>query len=357
MGSYAFFASYAPEHIMLRAPNWLGDCIMAVPGMKAFRQHYADARISVAGQKPLLDLYASQPWCDSVVPVEQAGGIGGLHRSFRSIKQCAFDMAVVYPNSFRSALETFLARIPVRLGYARDGRSLLLTHRVQADRDIRTVHQVLYYMRLAHAVIKADPKPAVENRDDVPVPQITVTEQARETARNILRSRLNADPQERKPAVWAPGAAYGPAKQWPEEHVVRTVKDLFSSRGIQTVLTGSPAEKDVCGRIEESAPEAAVSVCGETGLAELSGIISWACLFAGNDSGASHLAAALGVPVLVLFGSTSPAHTMPRSPDADFITLDLECSPCMKRRCPLKHRKCLYDITPEMVIEKIGALL
>ncbi|MFC1479785.1 lipopolysaccharide heptosyltransferase II [Planctomycetota bacterium] len=340
MSSFSLFDTFTPDRIMLRAPNWLGDCIMAIPGMKAFRDLYPAARITVAVKEAFQELYSSEPWCDDCC-------------SIRSFRKQSFDMAVLYPNSFASAWESFRARIPVRVGYGRDCRSFMLSHRVKADKEILNVHQVLYYMRLTDSVRKTTPAPEIKGKDNLPLPELTVSGQIREHMRGILKERLNKDPEQEKPAVWAPGASYGPAKQWPEEHVIQTIQTIYKQSGIKTVLVGGRDEQETCSRIQESTPEAAVSLCGETTIGELAGLLSWGCQYVGNDSGASHMAGAVGIPTLVLFGSTSPSHTVPLGPCVDWISLDLDCSPCMKRKCPLHHRKCLYDITPEMVLEKL----
>ena len=356
MSSFSLFNTFTPSRIMLRAPNWLGDCIMAIPSMKAFRDLYPDARITTAVQKPFHKLYSSEPWCDETVIIERGKGIGGMAKRYlssRSLRTQSFDMAVLYPNSIGAALEAFQARIPIRVGYGRGGRSMLLSHAVKADREALTVHQVLYYMRIADAVRNGVPAPPIKGKDNPPLPEITVSEQVREKMKHILRDRLNRDPEQEKPVVWAPGASYGSAKQWPEEHVIRTANTIYRTSGNKTVLVGGKGEIETCKMIQESASEAVVSLCGETDLADLAGILSWACQYVGNDSGASHMAAALGIPTLVLFGSTSPAHTVPLGPCVDWISLAPDCSPCMKRECPLHHRKCLYDITPEMVMEKL----
>jgi len=351
------FETFCPERILLRAPNWLGDCIMAIPAMRAFKEIYPESRITAAVEEPFRELYSSEPWCDDTVVIGTGRGITGAlkrYRWSRSLSAESFDMAVLFPNSFASALEPFLARIPVRLGYARDCRSVLLTHKVRADRGIRDIHQIFYYMRIPESVRTHDPAPPVGGKGDLPVPRLSVPDEMIERAGDMLKSRLNTDPEEKKPVVWAPGASYGPAKMWPSEYVITVIQTIYAQHGIETVLVGAEGEKDICEKIQESVSGAAVSLCGETGIDELAGILSWGCQYIGNDSGASHMAAAVGIPVLVLFGSTSYAHTVPSGPNTDIISLDLDCSPCMKRTCPLNHRQCMYDITPNMVMEKFS---
>ncbi len=346
MGKFADFKNLKPEKILLRAPNWLGDCIMAIPSMKKYRMLFPDADITVASKNSLLPLYQTQQWCTHTCAV--------LEKPLdtrKKLKEKGFDLAVLYPNSFASALEVSASGIPVRIGYKRDMRGMLLSHGLKPDVIITNVHQVWYYLRLVDCIAKHHKAPLIKNPENPPLPEIVIPDAVKEQTDGILRKlgiRKNT-----KYYAAAPGAAYGPAKQWPEEHFAELALLLKKKTRLRTVLVGGPSENEVCKKIEDLSEGAAVSAAGTTDIAQLAGILARAEGYAGNDSGASHLAAATGVRSVVLFGPTKMTHTVPLGKDVQTINLHLDCSPCMKRVCPLGHRNCLRNITPDSVLKLI----
>jgi len=353
MKRFAELARFEPERVLLRAPNWLGDCVMAVPSMKMFRDMFPASRITVAATEPLGALFRMQSWCDDTAVIRLRGPLA-RYRSSRALAESRCDMAVLYPNSAASALETVLARVPVRVGYARGMRRVFLTHPVRADREILRLHHVLYYVRLARAVAERDPAPPPAERP--PCPVVEVTAEMEERAGRLIRDLLGEEAARRAPVVAAPGAAYGSAKAWPAANVTAFASLVKRRTGLPLVLVGSAADGEVCARIERDSGGAAVSLCGRTGVGELAGVLSRARGYAGNDSGASHLAAALGIPAVTVFGPTDPERTRPLGPRAGHVFLGLSCSPCFRRACPRGVPRCMEEVSAEAVFEKLEAL-
>jgi heptosyltransferase-2 len=352
LSSFEDLKELKPEKVLIRAPNWLGDAVMAVPSMQMLRKHFKDSHITVASQKPLDDFYTAQPWCDDVVIIEKNRGLKGIrarYKSSRSLEEHGFDVGILYPNSFPSALEMKLGKIPIRVGFGRAGRSFLLTHSIKTDPKLLTMHQVVYYVQIARAITEGDPSPKVRSKKHKLPPVVSVDRSVREKVKEWIIKTGIGDPSQKKPIVFAPGAAYGSAKQWPQEHYAALASLLYKETGTKVILVGSPGERKTCNAVVQAVPDAAISFCGETTIPELAGILFWARWFVGNDSGASHLAAAIGIPSVVLFGPTKMSHTVPLGIYIKTLNRHLKCSPCMKRKCPLGHKKCLTDITPDEV--------
>jgi heptosyltransferase-2 len=346
MASFAQLTSLHPERILLRAPNWLGDCVMAVPALRAVREQFPQAHLTIAARGILPKLFAEQSYCDEAMAVPR-----GPWREGQSLRPGAHDLCVLFTNSLSTALAAFLSRTPVRVGYARDLRSVLLTHRVQEDEALQAAHQIHFYLRLALVLKTGDPAPPVTDPQQPPLPVVEITEPMLAGARALLQ-QAGIDPDSR-PFVMAPGTAQIPAKRWPEEHYAVLARRLQAETGRQTILVGAPADTETCAQVAALAEGSAVSLCGQTSLPDLMGTLRLAAAYVGNDSGASHLAAAIGTPTAVLFGPTSMARTVPVGPRVSALHLGLDCAPCLKRVCPLGHGDCLRGLTPERVLATI----
>jgi heptosyltransferase-2 len=247
-----------------------------------------------------------------------------------------------------------LARVPRRLGYDRDKRGWLLTDRVALPAEPRTEHMIAYYWRLAEAVgVAPIAHPAWS---DLPGfahtrPRLRASTMMRQAARALLTGTGGV---EQPYVVFAPGAGYGAAKQWPAAHYTALAKRTASLK-VAVVLIGATNEAPLCAGI--AADSDAVNLAGRTDLGTLIGIIDGARAFVGNDAGAAHLAAALDIHGVVLFGSTSEAHSAPISAALQIMHLHLECSPCFARECPLGHLRCLTEIRPDAVFEQLRVAL
>ena len=346
--------------LLIRAPNWLGDCVMALPAFDSIRAAFPDADIVVAARRPLTQLYEMMSGWNGVSLISRGRGLTGLKNRWSdsaALRGRNFDAVVLFPNSIGTAIESLVARIPVRIGYARGGRGALLTHPVSATDGILDRHQIFYYLRLAERLAAqygvAVPPEFRGDGDKPPVPSLTVPESVLSDARALIQSALSSSPDEPFYA-FAAGAAYGSAKEWPREHFAALAKIIRDKTGERVIVVGGPGEADACAEVESLSDGAAVSLAGKTTLPQLAGVLSLAKGYVGNDSGASHLAAAVGTPSVVLFGSTKMTHTAPVGTRVSLLNLHLDCAPCMKRVCPLGHRNCLRCITPEMAADALA---
>jgi len=305
--------------LVILAPNWLGDAVMALPAIADVRRAMPDATITIAARPSVAPLFALVDSVDAymALPPNPSTSLAG------------FDAALLLPNAFRSAFDAWRAGVGERWGYRTDARGLLLTRAIAAP---ARVHQVEYYQHLVRAL----GCPSGPNE-----PRLVVGD----TARDEGRARLAAAGWNgRTPLVaLAPGAAYGGAKRWPAESFNALVADLARD-GVQTVTIGSaadaPTTKDV---------RATFDLVGKTDLPELAGALVHCRTLVTNDSGAMHLAAAAGVPVTAVFGPTRDRETRPIGDRHAVLTHDVWCRPCMLRECPLDHR-CMVGIAASDVL-------
>ena len=340
----------APARILVHEVNWLGDLVMTLPALHALRRAFPAGRFSVMVDRRLAAFFDGAGWIEEVIPIHRQSRrstLLAMPRLIAELRARRFDMAVILPNSFESALRTALARIPIRAGFARDGRGWMLTRRALPGPSLEKRHQVHYWLEMLAATlgIYGDPHPvAIEA-----------------APRHLLRMRewltIRRRPNSKLVAV-APAAAYGPAKEWPQNHYAALVT-LLAERGVQCVLVGGGSEVERCESIATASGSNALIAAGRTDIGELMALLSLCDGFVGNDSGAAHLASALSVPTVAIFGSTSPARTGPLGPRIQILYQGLACSPCLARTCRYGHYNCLYEIGPHQVIaalENLGAL-
>jgi heptosyltransferase-2 len=339
--------------VLLVAPNWLGDAVMALPAMADIRRHYGDARIVVAARPAVAPLYSMAPCVDEVVTVQGRGSLlGGTVRAadLERIRAAAAGTAILFPNSFASAWIVKEAGIAERWGYASDLRRWCLTRAVRRPR--RSMHQGAYYQHLVRE-LGIDNGP-LEPRVDVPPDVVSA-------ARALLIAH-GWDGVRPLVAV-APGAAYGTAKRWLPAHFARLVRVVADQRRAHCVLVGSAADAPttgwVKGAIEGDARDAVIDLAGATSLQAVAGIMSLAAACVSNDSGAMHLAGAVGVPLAALFGPTREYETSPLTRGgarAEVLINPVWCRPCMLRECPIDHR-CMKGLSPDRVSGALERLM
>lgn len=365
---------FQPRTILCRAPNPLGDAVMAEPALRAIAARFPNAAIDLQVHAPVAPLAQAWWFLRNVLPLKirkSFVGIADRYTAAGALRKSGYDLCVLFPNSLDSALLPYMAGIPRILGYARHGRSALLSDRIPFTRDRRGEHMVEYYWRIAEALgcgplpvqtlIQADPDHTAQilGASDLTAPRLTATAAMQESAAQILRANLDPAAGPAYLAV-APGAAYGPAKQWPIDHFARFCAQAIMHLDLPVVLLGTRAEGPLCDQIKAACGlqmKPVVNLAGGTDLATMIGVLAGARGFLGNDSGAAHLAAALGVPGVAIFGSTSDRHSGQVGPWMRIIHLHLECSPCFKRVCPLEHLNCLYQIEPERVLNTLADVL
>lgn len=352
------------DRLLVRGVNWLGDAVMSTPALRRLREANPRGHLAVLTPAKLADLYAGHPAVNEVLPFQPGDSPWVIGRRLRSGR---YTEALVLPNSPRSALECLFAGVPRRIGVGRGIRRWLLTDPVSprpesvpmrrpSRREIEdrlagrcppfrpppAAHQSLEYLHLA-AALGASWEPVA--------PSLVVSdgEVAAVRARFGLESEvpwlgLNA------------GAEYGPAKRWPADRFAATAQWVHSRTGARWVLFGGRNDAAVAGGIADQVP-GSVNLAGRTTLRELMAALSVCALLLTNDTGPMHVAAALGLPVVVPFGSTSPELTgpgRPGDPRHRLIRQEVACAPCFLRECPIDFR-CLLGITPERVAEEVVA--
>jgi heptosyltransferase-2 len=288
------------------------------------------------------EMFSPHPWVDDVMIYKKKEchkGIGGKFRLAGELRKQHFDLTVLLPDSFDGALITWMAGIPHRLGNRSDGRGLLLTHPFPLSLQPKGVHQSANYLAmLSHFGISADEKP-----------QLLVTTDDEDKR---IASRLEECGIGRSDLVLGinPGATYGSAKRWYPDRFAIVARELASDWGAKIVITGGPGEAAIAADIERELNGNCANLAGKTTVRELMTLVKRCNFFITNDSGPMHLAAAFGVPLVAIFGSTDHTTTYPLAEHAVIIRETVDCSPCMKRECPTDHR-CMTLVTAEAVVE------
>jgi heptosyltransferase-2 len=321
------------DRILVRAPNWIGDAVMSLAAVRDLRRNFPSARIEVLARGWVADVYRAVGEVDSVRTA------GRFLEDARSLKG-SFDAALLLTNSFGTALLAYAAGIPERWGYARDGRSLLLTRRARVPRGVRGSSEVYYYRAMLAGLgltVSASPD---------------VSLAAPEAWRSRGAEILGGD------GPWIgvnPGAAYGSAKQWMPERFAAVAARAGRELGAGVAIVGAASERAMAERLATSLPASARVLCGETTLPELIGVISRCRVFLTNDSGPMHLAAAQGVPVVAVFGPTDWRETAPVGTAHRVVREDVECAPCKLRECPIDHA-CMKRVTADRVFDAVEHL-
>ena len=332
--------------VLVVAPNWLGDAVMALPAIADIRRHFFEAPLLVSARRSVADLFQLVPGIDSIVTAEWNGAWwrrSALRADVARLRDTGAATAILLPNSFASALAPSRAGIAAIWGYASDFRTRMLSRAIARPRHL--LHQGDYYQHLVRELgIEIGPLE----------PALTVPDGALAEARRLL-----GEHGLRPLVAFAPGAAYGKAKQWLPSHVVRLATMLVRDRGMACVLVGSRGDTATTGSIRRAMPSDChphvVDLAGTTTLPVLAAIMSLAKTCVSNDSGAMHLAAAAGVPVIAIFGPTNEKATRPLargSVHAEVVASTVWCRPCMLRECPIDHR-CMTAIEPEHVLAAI----
>ena len=329
--------------LLVRATNWLGDAVMSLPALREIRRVHAAWEIVLLARPWAEDLYGREGVCDRTIPYEHTGRHRralGRWRLARTLRAERFDRVILLPNSFDSALVPWLAGIRERIGYARDGRSLLLTNAVrQPLADEIPPHQRYYYLEmLRRAGFLADMPECREIR-------LACAEEAAAAGREFWSARGENGTR------WigvSPGAANSAAKQWPPERFAEAASRLAREMGAKVVIFGSGTEVGLGRSIAERVDPPAYNLVNQTTLRRFIDLTACCEVFLTNDSGGMHVAAALGVPTVVIFGPTDEAATGPAHSCARVVREPVDCSPCLLKTCPIDHR-CMTRVTPDRV--------
>ena len=328
-----------PTRILIVAPSWIGDTIMMQPLLMRLKARDPAAEIHVLAPAWSAPLLARMPEVAGIVENPFAHGQfdwTGRKALGRRLAKTDFARAYVLPNSWKSALVPFFARIPQRTGYHGEARYFLLNDRHKLDKAAMP-RLVDRYASLAGPLDGPTPNP-----------RLTSTPEQQHAARAALGL-----PQDVAPIIFCPGAEYGPAKRWPAAHYAELAVKV-SRGGTPVWAIGSAKDAEIGAEIERLSEGAAQNLCGRTDLEHAIDLIAGARAVVSNDSGLMHVAAALDRPLAAIYGSSSPAYTPPLSPHAKIVSLQLECSPCFQRKCPLGHLDCLHQLQPERVLAALA---
>jgi len=317
---------------------------MALPALRVVRSRFPEAEIAIVGRPSIVDIYRDQNICDQLIPYDPKGlhmGLSGRERIVVELRGQKFDVALLLQNAFDAAWLAWRANIPERIGYARDRRSFLLTKAIPVPRhgEIPS-HEKFYYLELLRRAGWLD---SVQDESFI---GLHIPEDKRRNADEFL-CKSGVRQSALRIAIGA-GASYGSAKCWPPSRFAEVANRLQSEADADVILFGTAAEASVSTAISAEMRRPPIDLTGKTAIADLPALLSQCHLFIGNDSGAMHVAAAVGVPIVAVFGPTDPDGTAPVTPRCSIIQQKPYCSPCFLRRCPTDHR-CMNAITANMV--------
>jgi heptosyltransferase II len=320
------------SNILVRATNWVGDAVMSLPALRAIRERFPKARITILAKPSVADIYTFESITDEIIVynLQSTWGIG------RQLRIRDFDCAILFQNAFEAAWIAWLARIPTRIGYKRDGRQLLLTHAVDVPKPGEIPrHERFYYLELLRRAGLIDSLPPSD----------------------FIRLGSRTPPVGKRMIGVSPGAAYGTAKRWLPERFAEAAGAVAEARGASIALFGTKAERVLCEEIAQRLSGREVTnYAGETTLAQFIELAARCELFLTNDSGSMHVASALGVPTVAIFGATDDTTTGPTGLNARVVRQPVECSPCLLRECPIDHR-CMTRVSAERVVQEALELL
>jgi len=337
------------QRIVIRSPNWVGDVVMATPTFRALRQNYPDAHIAVILRPYVHPILYGAPWFDEVIPHEDRG-LRSLRRLTKRLRSSRFDLAVILPNSFRTALEAFVGRAKRRFGYARRGRGFLLTDPIAPPCDSRgrfvPRNMVDYYLTICQHLGCQN----LSQREE-----LFVTEECHKRA-DALLEKHQVGPETRLMGL-NPGGAFGSSKIWPADRFATVADALADRTDFRVILFGSPSERPILETVATAmSHEPILLEPGELDLDTLKPLVRRCSLLITNDTGARHFAVAFDVPVVCIMGSTSPLYTNVNLERQIVVRVDVDCGPCQKKVCKTDHR-CMTLISPEMVLAAADKLL
>ncbi len=332
------------HRILLRGTNWIGDAVMTLPSVASVRAAYPKARLTILAKPAVADIYRLFSPADDILLYEKSyDNAWGVFRLAWRLRGMKFDAAILLQNAIEAAILARVAGIRLRAGYDSDGRRWLLSHPVHRTREILSVHQIDYYLEMVRAL--GCPPASRELHLETQVP--------RTAALDAVKRYLG---DERPLIGIAPGATYGPAKCWLPERFAGVAKRLSDRLQGRVVLFGGPGDADTAETVRRRLGGDCLNLAGKTPLRDAVLLISRSAVFISNDSGLMHVAGALNVPTVAVFGSTNPATTSPAGERTRIVRKPVNCSPCLKKVCPTDFR-CMMDITEEDVFAAACDLL
>jgi heptosyltransferase-2 len=340
------------NRVVVRGTNWVGDAVMTVPALRELRRLLPAAHITLATRPWAKELFAGADFLDDLLIYDRRWPWSVVKQSVEW-RRGNFDLAVLFPNAFEAALIPALARVPLRIGYATDGRGRLLTNPLPVPEWRSTKHEIFYYLNII-----ADLERALFGTEQIavrpPDASVRISELRQSEALDLLRA--HGLREGRALVALCPGSINSRAKRWPAERYSEVGDGLTGALNAEVILIGSPEELDVSQEVSRLMRNKAIMMTGETSLAQVAAVLSLVDLLITNDTGPAHIASALGRPTLVIFGPTNPLTTRPFSTVAEIVRQAPDCAPCMLRDCPIDHR-CMTAISPQDVLGRARQLL
>ncbi len=329
------------KRLLIRSTNWIGDAIMTTPCVTAIRNIFPDAKIYMLTKPWVAPVFEHSPYIDHLIIYDGSGrhkGMIGKIRLAKDLRPYRFNGTILLQNAFEAALITFLAGISIRLGYNRDARRLLLSHPVPCTQDIKKEHQTRYYLNILKSAGFKTGNPGL---------YLQLGQKDKIRGKEILDQ--NGISSEDKLVGINPGATYGPAKQWPMDRYAALADRIQESTGARIIIFGGPGDINTGQKISRLMKHKPVDLSGSTRLGEAMSLIKKCALFITNDSGLMHVAAALDVPLVAIFGSTNVKTTGPLGQKSRVVQVPTACNPCLKPECPEGHLNCMKKISVDMV--------
>ena len=329
------------DRIIVRATNWVGDALLMMPALESVRLNFPDAHITVMAKEWVAPVFTNHPCVDEVLSISSTNpsrAISGFWGAVSKVRSGNYDLAVLFQYAFGAALTAWLAGVPNRLGYNRDGRGLFLNPSIKFHPQPKGLHQTAIHSgllsRAGFKIVDVKPKFYLAGGDE-------------KNAQSLLAG-LSMDGEFL--LGLAPGAAFGPAKQWPWQRYAEAASKIIAKTHGKVLIFGSAKEADIGKKVKAELKDKAVDLTAQTSLSEAAALISKCSLFLTNDSGLMHVAAAVGTRLAAIFGCTDAVATGPVSGSAVVVSRKVECAPCFKRICPLKEHLCMDLVDVDAVV-------
>ena len=333
------------HRVLVRGVNWVGDAVMTTPAIAGIRKTFPGAKISLLVKPWVAGIFEGNPDIDEILLYDREGrhrGVTGLLRLARELRDYRFDLAILLQNAFEAALLTFLARIPHRVGYNTQGRGFLLTTAVVQDGSTKALHHVEYYQALLKASgwAPGNQQPALYINSGAERKAAALLEQEGVRSEDFV-------------IAFNPGSTYGSAKRWPADRYAALADRLVEELGVRILLIGVRADGVVAKTVRSLArrPDHVIDLTGRTDIPLLAAVLKRCAVFVTNDTGAMHIGAAVGVPIVVIFGPTDPKTTSPVGRHV-LLRHPVWCSPCLLRECPIDHR-CMTGVSVDQVLSSV----
>lgn len=338
--------------ILVRGTNWVGDAVMTIPALRELRRIFPDAELTLYTRTWAEGIFRDAALFDEILTFDKTKSkIKDALAQAKELKQHEFDLAVLFPNSFETALVAKMAKIPRRFGYSKEGRSFLLTDSVEIPAWKETRHEVFYYLNLV-AAIEKEYFARETDLENEPRIDLTVSDERRGEARKILEE--NGVDLARKTVALGVGSTNSRAKRWQAESYAKLNDLLQNELNANVLLIGAKDEIEISEEVFAKSEKKPIILTGKTNLAEAVAVLSEIDLLVSNDMGLAHIAPAVGTKTIVIFGPTNEKTTQPIG--SEIIRKKVDCAPCMLRDCPIDHR-CLTRISAEEVFAKSVAIL